>query len=153
MVRVGDLRQAGIGLPRGCVDVGGAFQIERLVGPFAIEILDEVIEAGLLPEAIGARGSHGLFFEGEVHPLMASVLLWVTGFDALDSDAEAEPPDGELGEIEEGVWACKWYSVVGSYCIGEAALAEEALERLWWRGPPGWTPGPRTAAGIARRDQ
>ena len=31
---------------------------------------------------------------------MPPVLLRPAGFDAFDVDAEAEPPDGELGEIE-----------------------------------------------------
>ena len=33
-----------------------------------------------------------------MHALMAAVLLRVSGFDTLDSDAEAEAPDGELGK-------------------------------------------------------
>jgi hypothetical protein len=36
---------------------------------------------------------------------MAAVLLWLSGLDAFDSDAEAEPPDRELGEIEQGIGA------------------------------------------------
>ena len=82
------VRQAAVGLPRGSIDVSGAFHIERLVWPLGVELFDEVIEAGLLLEAIGARGSHGLFFKGEVHSLMASILLWVAGFDAFDVDTE-----------------------------------------------------------------
>src|SRR5262249_19165255 len=96
--------------------------------PLGIIFPDEVIEAGLLLEAIGARGPDGFFLEGEVHALMAPVLLRAAWFDALDVDAETEPPDGELGEIEEGVWASEGYSVVGSYCIGKTVLAKEALE-------------------------
>jgi len=46
------------------------------------------------------------------YALVPPVLLRPAGFDAVDVDAEAEPPDGELGEIEEGVWAGEWYSVV-----------------------------------------
>jgi len=34
-----------------------------------------------------------------MHALMASVLLRMAGLDALDGDAEPQPPDGELGEI------------------------------------------------------
>jgi hypothetical protein len=91
--------------------------------PFGIEFPDEVIEASLLLEAIGARRPDGLFLAGEVHALMAPVLLR-----ALDIDTEAQSPDGELGEVEQGIRACEGYSVVRAYCIGEAALAEKALE-------------------------
>jgi hypothetical protein len=51
---VGEVRQAGVGLPRRCVDVGGALHVERLVRALGVELFDEVIEAGLLLEAIGA---------------------------------------------------------------------------------------------------
>ena len=68
-----------------------------------------------------------LLLEGQVHALMAAVLLRAAWFDALNVDAEAEPPDGELGEIEQGVWASEGYSVVGSYCLGKAPLAERRI--------------------------
>ena len=84
---VGEVRQAAVGLPRGSIDVSGPFHIERLVRAFGIELPDEVIEARLLLEAIGARRADGLLLEGEVHALMAAVLLRAAGFDALDLDA------------------------------------------------------------------
>jgi hypothetical protein len=34
---------------------------------------------------------------------MATVLLRMAGLDALDLDAEPEPPDGALGEVEERI--------------------------------------------------
>ena len=57
---------------------------------------DEVIELGLLlQEAAGGRFG-GLQLEGQVHALVAAVLLRVAGFDAFDGDAKPEPPDREL---------------------------------------------------------
>ena len=35
--------------------------------------------------------------------LVAAILLGVTWLDAFDLDAEPQPPDGELGEVEEGI--------------------------------------------------
>jgi hypothetical protein len=63
-----------------------------------------------------------------VHALMAPVLLRAAGFDALDIDAEPQPPDREFREIEKGVWASEGNSVVGANRIGQAALAEQPLE-------------------------
>ena len=58
-----------------------------------IELVNEGVEAVLLLEAVVARRAGRLFFEGEVHALMAAILLRMAGLDALDRDAEAEPPD------------------------------------------------------------
>jgi hypothetical protein len=38
-----------------------------------------------------------------VPPLVAPVLLRLAGRDALERDAEAQPPDGELAHAVEGV--------------------------------------------------
>ena len=74
---------------------------------FGVELLHEGVEAGLLLEAVHARRPGGFLLEGEVHALVAAVPLRLSWLDALDRDAEPEPPDGELGEVEEGVGAGK----------------------------------------------
>jgi hypothetical protein len=51
----------------------------------------------------------------------------VSGLDPFDPDAEAQPPDGELGEIEEGVRAGEGDAVIGADGGWQAAL----LERRW----------------------
>jgi hypothetical protein len=65
------------------------------------------------------------FLEGQVHALMAPVLLRSTWFDALDLDAEPQPPDGELRDglalTARRYWCClrvqgrgsSWRSKVG----------------------------------------
>jgi hypothetical protein len=60
------------------------------VRSFGIELLAEGIEAGLLLQAVEARRTGCFGLEGEVHALMAAVLLRPAGFDALDGDAEPE---------------------------------------------------------------
>ena len=69
----------------------------------------------------------------------------LSGLDALDRDAEAEPPDGEPGEIEEAVGAGEGQAVVGADGVGQAALLEEALE-----GGDGWILA-RGLQGFAQR--
>src|SRR5688500_14029414 len=63
-----------------------------------------------------------------MHALVAAVLLRMARSDALDGDAETEPPDGKLRQIEEGVRAGEGNAVVGADGGGQAALPEEALE-------------------------
>lgn len=52
----------------------------------------------------------------------------MAGLDALDLDAEAEPPDGKLGEVEEAIGAGERDAVVGADGSWQAALAEQLLE-------------------------
>ena len=47
----------------------------------------EAVEPGLLLQEITACGPGGLFFEGQVHSIMAAVLLRPAGLDALDADS------------------------------------------------------------------
>ena len=64
--------------------------------PFGIELVHEVVEASLLLQGIHAGGPGCFLFEGEVHALVAAILLGMTWFYALDGDAEPEPPNGKL---------------------------------------------------------
>lgn len=71
------------------------FVSRRLMRPLFIDLVQEAVEAVLLLQAIEPwRGR--FLLEGEVHPLMTSVLLWMAWFDALDGDAEPEPPHRQL---------------------------------------------------------
>ena len=36
-----------------------------------------------------------------MHPFVAAVLLRVTRLDPFDADAQAQPPDGELAQVEQ----------------------------------------------------
>ncbi|MBY5775277.1 hypothetical protein HFN63_35575 [Rhizobium leguminosarum] len=44
---------------------------------FGVEFFDDVVEAGLLLQEIGAGCLGGLQLEGEMHALVAAVLLWI----------------------------------------------------------------------------
>jgi hypothetical protein len=57
-------------------------------------------------------------------------LLRVARLDALDGDAEPEPPDRELGEIEEGVWAGEGDAFVGADGLWQSALKTEGSKAV-----------------------
>jgi hypothetical protein len=59
---------------------------------------------------------------------MAAVLGRLARLDALDVDAEPEPPDGEFGEIVEAVWTGEGNAIVGPNRRRQATGAEEPLE-------------------------
>ena len=98
------------------------------MGPFGIEFSQEVVEAGLLLQAVHARRPGRFLLEREMHALVAAVLLGMAGLDALDGDAEPQPPDGELGEVEQAVRTGERDAVVGPDRQRQAAFAEELLE-------------------------
>src|SRR5258705_12864873 len=107
--------------------------------PFDIELADEGIEAFLLLQAIGARWPGCFLLESEVHALMAAILLRVAGLDALEGDAEPQPPDRGLWEIEQGIGTGKGHAGVGADSKREAALAKQPFESRASRvftGPP-----------------
>jgi hypothetical protein len=103
----GRSRSAG----RSCIQ--GAYQV-RLCRA------EEAVEGVLL-------GAEGVLLEVSVHAFVPGVLLGLTGLDELGSDAEPDPPDGELGEASEGGGG-EGMTVVGADALGEAELAEEVAE-------------------------
>ena len=74
------------------VEVGWAFHVQSLMRALVVVLVDEVLEFGLLLEQIGRGWLGGGLFEGQMHPFMATVLFRVAGLDALDLDAQAQPP-------------------------------------------------------------
>jgi hypothetical protein len=60
------------------------------VWPFVIQLLHEVVEAGLL-QGVHARRSGCLLFEGQMHALTTTVLLGMAWLYALDGNAEPQP--------------------------------------------------------------
>jgi hypothetical protein len=73
------------------------------VRPLAVVAFDERVEAGLLLEDIGDRGLGGFLLQREMHALVPAVLLGVPWLDALDRDAQAQPPDRELAQTIEHI--------------------------------------------------
>ena len=97
--------------------------------PFVVELLHEGIELGLLLQQIGAGGARGFFLQGQMHALMPAVLLRMTGPDAFDADAQAQPPDREPGEIEQAVGRSEGNTIIGADRLGQTALFETGAQR------------------------
>ena len=96
--------------------------------PFQIELVEEVVEAGLLLQGVHAWGPGCFLLQGEMHALVAAVLLGMAWLDAFDVDAEAEPPNRKLGEVEEGIGTGEGDAIVGANGLRQAAIGEKALE-------------------------
>src|SRR5689334_4461076 len=128
MEGIGQFRQAGIGAHRGSVELGRALHAERLVRTFGIELAEEGIEALLLLQTVAARRAGGLLLEGQMHALMAAVLLRMPRLDALDGNAKPKPPHRELGEIEQGIGTGKGHAIVRADGERQATFAEQSFK-------------------------
>jgi hypothetical protein len=105
--------------------------MSQMRGRVQSELQGEVERRALVIVTDGHKAqaaTFGFLFQGEVHALVTTVLLRMAGLDALDGDAQAQPPDGQLGEVEQGVGAGEGDAVVGADGGREAALEEELLE-------------------------
>jgi hypothetical protein len=149
---------------------------------FLIELFEVIIEFALLLHTVEARGTSGFRFEGEMHTLMPAILLWMTGLDALDGEAQTQPPHRKLGEVEQRVGRGERHAIVGTDADGQAALLKQARKGRKCKGFAGrfqslteeekargvigdgivpfrWVPGamefaamPSPVSSIARRD-
>src|SRR3546814_6404710 len=115
-----------MGLGRGAIDLDWGLHGERVVGAFAVELADKIIETGLLLQDVGAGRAGRLLLQRQVHALVAAVLLRLAWFDAFALNAEPEPPDLELRQVLEPVGAGEGNAVVRAYGVGQAALLEQA---------------------------
>lgn len=134
---------------RGCIQVAWVEACQALMGALVVVYVQERIKALLLLQEV----ERGLLLEGQVHAFMAAVLLRASGLDALDADTEAQPPDGEPAESEQGMGAGEGDAVVGADGVGQAEGPEGMLEHLEGTALPGGLEalagprGPRRRAG------
>src|SRR5471032_3284903 len=81
---------------------------------FLVVVVDEGVELGLLLQEVFSRRFGGFILQGQMHPFVPTVLLWITRLDALDADPQAKPPDRELAEAKEGAVAGEGHTVVAA---------------------------------------
>ncbi len=96
MERVLRFTDPAVRLGRSRIDFRRVLHGKRLMRSFVIELFQESVELGLLLQDVGARWPGGFFLQRQVHALMPPVLLRMTGPNAFDRDAQAQPPDREL---------------------------------------------------------
>src|SRR3546814_5126957 len=77
-------------LGRGAIDLDWGLHGERVVGAFAVELADKIIETGLLLQDVGAGRAGRLLLQRQVHALVAAVLLRLAWFDAFDLNRSEE---------------------------------------------------------------
>ncbi len=58
------------------------------MGSLRVEFMNEFIEACLLLQSVDTRRPGCFFLQGQMHALMAAVLLGAARFDALDIDTK-----------------------------------------------------------------
>src|SRR5208283_6179544 len=93
-----------------------------------VEDFDELIEAGLLLQEVASGGLGGFFFQGEVHALMATVLLGLAGLDPFNANTQAEPPDRQLAQMKQGVGGREGHAIIAADVGGQATLLEKSLK-------------------------
>src|SRR3982751_2613996 len=92
---------------------------------FGVELLQEGIEAGLLLKAVHPWRPCCFLLQGQMHAFMPAVLLGMAWFDALDGNAEPEPPHRKPREVVEAIGRSEGNAVVGADSLGQAALFEQ----------------------------
>lgn len=88
----------------------------------------EVLEALLLLQEIEGWGLGGFLFQGQMHTLVAAVLLGVAWFDALYPDTEAQPPNRKPGQAEKGIGRSEGDTVIGTDGLWNPELFENTLK-------------------------
>ena len=79
MQGVREFGQAVITARRGRVELGGALHVDGFVRSVLVEFFCELVEAGLLLQAVHAGRTGGLFLEREMHAFVTPVLLGFPG--------------------------------------------------------------------------
>ena len=93
-----------------------------------VKDLDKFIEAGLLLQEIRGRRFGGFFFQSEMHALMTPVLLRRTGLNSFDADSQAQPPDGQLAQVEQGMCGSEGHPIIAADVRGQAAFFKKPLK-------------------------
>jgi hypothetical protein len=75
---------------------------------------------------VGRGGFGGFFLQGQMHAFMAAVLLRVTRLDAFNADAQPEPSDRKLAQVEQVGGGSERHTVIAANVGRRAALRYSA---------------------------
>jgi hypothetical protein len=95
-----DIGQALIGAGGGLIDLGRTLHAQGFVRALVVEDIDEVIELGLLLQEVRTGRLGGFFLQGQMHALMAAVLLRMTRPDPFNPNPQAQPPNRQFAQVE-----------------------------------------------------
>jgi hypothetical protein len=90
-----------------------------------VELLDEIVKLPLLLKTVETRRACRFFFEREMHPFVASILLRMTRPDPFNADTETKPPDRKAAEIEQRITGGERYA---RRCQNAAIAAPAGVE-------------------------
>ena len=76
----------------------------------------------LLLQEFAAGGLGGFFLQREMHAFVTAVLLRMAGLDALDANAQPQPPDRQLAQVEQSMRGSERHAVIAADVGGQAAL-------------------------------
>jgi hypothetical protein len=104
------------------------------VGPFGVEAVEEVVEAGLLLQEVAAGGFGGLELQGQMHKLK-NIGLNRTGINevvGVFADCEGREPEGEraLQSAVAALAKAGTMGVFGLWVIGITIRAIPTTNRL-----------------------
>src|SRR2546430_226042 len=123
-----DVRQAGVGARRRLVDLRGTLHVQGLVRPLVVEDLDELVEPSLLLQKIGSRRLGGFSLQGQMHALMAAVLLRMTRLDPFNANTQPEPPDRQVAHVKQGMGGSEGHAVVAADGWRQGAALNKPLQ-------------------------
>src|SRR5260370_19651285 len=103
-------------------------QDQILVSKLVVEDLDELVEPSLLLQKIGSRRLGGFCLQGQMHALMAAVLLRMTRLDPFNANTEPEPPDRKFAQVKQGMGRSEGHAVVAADAGRQAALLKKPLK-------------------------
>jgi len=98
--------------------------------PLVVVEVAEGVEGPLLGDEGRAGRANGLALESFMHPFVRAVLLGLGGEDALVLNAQAQPPDVELGEPGEPMNAggAEGDAIAGADGARQSVFAKQAVE-------------------------